>query len=145
VPPELTFDNLSFRVYRGPVLAAEGTARRASFRRDSADASASAVDVLLPATGGHPEARLTAATAHGNLRARWFLAEGGVRASQSGQVADSERARYDAADGLVRGDAPVTVRGGGFTASGAGFTFDPQAETVRLTGGTRVVAGGAAR
>jgi hypothetical protein len=145
VPPELTFDNLAFRVYRGSILEAEGTARRASFRRDSADVTASTADVRFPASPGHEEARLRAAAGHGNLKARWFVAEGGVRASQAGKVAETERARYDAADGVVRGDAPVTVRGPGFRAEGAGFTFDPHEATVHLTGGTRVVAGGSRR
>jgi hypothetical protein len=145
VPPELTFDNLTFRVYRGPVLQAEGTARRASFRRDSADVTASTADVRFPASPGRDEARLLAAAGHGNLKARWFVAEGGVRASQASQVADTEWARYDAADGLVRGDAPVTMRGPGFIAEGAGFIFDPHEATVHLTGGTHVVAGGSRR
>jgi lipopolysaccharide export system protein LptC len=141
VAPELTFDNLAFRVYRGPALEAFGTARTASFRRDSADVTASGADVSFPPSPGRPQARLTAAAGHGNLRARWFVAEGGVRATQGAQVAETERARYDAADGLVRGDAHVVVRGPGFTAEGEGFTLDPRDATVRLVGGTRVVAG----
>jgi len=142
VAPALTFENLAFRVYRGPALEAVGTARKASLRRDSADATSSVADVSFPPAPGRAAARLTAAAGHGNLRARWFVAEGGVRATQGAQTAETERARYDAADGLVRGDAHVTVRGPGFTAEGEGFTLEPKEATVRLVGGTRVVAGG---
>ena len=145
VPPELTFETLAYRIYRGPALEAEGTARRASFRRDTSDIAAEAVVTRFSRTERHDAARLTASSVEGNLRERRFVASGGVHGEQAGQVADTERARYEAADGLVRGDRPVTVRGHGFVAEGAGFTLDPRDERVRLEGGTRVTAGGGGR
>jgi Lipopolysaccharide-assembly, LptC-related len=143
VPPELTFQNLAFRVYRGPVLEAQGTAAAASFRRDNGDASGRIVAVRLPPVPGRDEVRVRAAQVDGNVRGRRFVASGGVHAEEQRQVADTARARYDGADGLVRGDDPVTVRGGGFVARGAGFTLDPHEGRLRLVGGTRVIAGGA--
>ena len=140
MPPELTFEEVVYRVYRGPHLDAQGTARRASFRRDTADLTAR--DVVVRFSGRREPARIAAAEVEGNLAARRFVASGGLHAEQGGETADTERARYDAADGLVRGDRPVTVRGGGFVATGAGFTLDPHEERVRLEGGARVVAGG---
>jgi hypothetical protein len=143
VPPELTFEEVVYRVYRGPLLTAEGTAWRASFRRDTSDLAARNVVARFPGRG--EAAQIAAAEVDGNLAGRRFVASGGLHAEQEGEVADTESARYDAADGLVRGDRPVTVRGGGFVATGAGFTLDPHEERVRLEGGARVVAGGARR
>ncbi len=145
VPPELTFDNVSFRLYRGPALTAQGTAVRAAFRRDTSGFSASTVALDFPASPGRPASRVNAARLTGNLNAREYLATGGVRAEQSGEVLRTERARYAGADGLVRGDARVEVAGRGFVASGAAFVLDPRAEVFRLEGGTRVVATGAVR
>jgi hypothetical protein len=142
VPPELTFDEVLYRVYRGPLLAAEGTARRATFRRDTTDAAGEAVIVRFPPTADRGAALVTAARVDGNLEARRFVATGGVHAEEGGQVADTERARYDAADGVVRGDQPTTVRSRGFVATGNAFTLDPRETQVRLEGGARVVAGG---
>lgn len=142
MPPELTFQNLAFRVYRGPVLVTEGTAQRASLRRDNADVTADGVLARIPAAPGHDEAHLQAARIDGNSRARRFVASGGVHAEQAGQVADTESATYDAAEGLVHGDQRVILRRGGLTAAGAGFTLDPREQRLRLEGGARAVAGG---
>jgi hypothetical protein len=143
VPPELTFEEVVYRVYRGPVLAAEGTAGRASFRRDTGDVAGR--DVVARFPGRRDSAEVAATQVDGNVAMRRFVASGGLHAEQGGEVADTERASYDAADGLVRGDRLVTVRGGGFVATGAGFTLDPHEERVRLEGGAHVVAGGARR
>ncbi len=148
VPPELIFDRFEFRVYRGPELEATGVARRASFRRDTSDLSAEKLVVMFPPRPTRAAARLESDTATGNLRERWFEAAGAVRATQAGQVATTERARYSGADGLVRGDRPVEVRGRASTLAGPGFTLDPRDEVLQVEGGAQVVAGrkvGAAR
>jgi lipopolysaccharide export system protein LptA len=145
VPPELTFQTLSFRVYRGPVLVTEGTATQASLRRDTADVTAQAVVARIPPAPGHDEARLRAARIDGNSRSRRFVASGGVHAEQAGQVADTEAATYDAIEHLVHGDRRVVLRRGGMTVTGAGFTLDPREQRLRLEGGTRAVAGGGRR
>src|SRR5512146_506320 len=93
VPPELTFDKLTFRVYRGAVLSAEGDADRATFRRDNADLAAEDVDVRFPGEASRPDARVRAVRGTGNLKVRRFFASGGVRAEQAGQVAVTEQAR----------------------------------------------------
>ncbi len=145
VPPELIFDKLDFRVYRGPVLTADGHAERMGFRRDTAGLTAEQVTVRFPPSNDRAEARVHATRGTGNLREHWFQATDGVRAEQSGQVATSEQARYSAADGLVRGDTPIEVRGGAYTLSGPGFTLDPADEVLHVEGGARVVAGGGRR
>ncbi len=141
MPPEIRFEELRFRVYRGERLAAHGTAARASYRRDTGDYTARTVDVLFAATGDRAEAHLTAPRAAGNARTRDLLAAGGVRAVQGGDVATTEEARYDPADGLVRGDRPIAVRGSGYAANGPAFVFDPRTSELAIQGGTRVEAG----
>jgi len=73
------------------------------------------------------------------------MAEGGVRAAQAGQVATTERASYDARDGLIRGDRPIRVESGRFTLQGPEFTLDPREQNLRVLNGASLVAGGAAR
>ena len=141
VPPELTFDQLTFRVYRGSSLTAEGQAERASFRRDSSDLAAERVAVLFSATPGHPAAHVTAARGEGNLREHRFSAAGGVRAEQAGQVAVTDAARYSGADGRIRGDRPIEVTGGRFVVRGPAFTLDPREQALRIEGGASAVAG----
>lgn len=142
MPPELTFDALAFRVYRGSALSAEGVAARAAFRRDTSDLRADRVDVRFPAEADRPEARVKAAEGSGNVSERRFEAWGGVHAEQAGRVADTEAARWSAEDGLVRGDRPIAVRGTGLRVTGPGFTLDPRDGTLRIEGGARVVSGG---
>jgi lipopolysaccharide export system protein LptC len=141
VPPELTFDKLEFRVYRGPELTATGTARRATFRRETSDMTAEALSVQFPARAGQRPARVDAVKATGNLRERRFQGEGGLRAEQGGQVATTSQARYAASDGLVRGDQPVEVNGGGYRLTGPGFTLDPRDQVIDVGNGAQVVTG----
>ena len=141
VPPQLTFDNLVFRVYRGSVLTAEGVAGRATFRRDNADVGAEQIDVRFPGVPSRPDARVLAVRGTGNLKERRFVASGGVRAEQAGEIAITDEARYSAEDGLIRGDRPIEVRGGAFTVRGPGFTFDPRDEVLNIEGGASMVAG----
>ena len=141
VPPQLTFDKLDFRVFRGSVLTAEGTAERASFRRDTADLAAERVKVRFPVTSTQPESHIAAARGSGNVKEHRFTAWGGVRAEQRGQVATTAEARYSGADGLVRGDKPVEVRRGHLTVRGPGFTLDPRDQILHIEGGARAVAG----
>ena len=145
VPPQLTFEKLVYRVYRGAVLTADGTAERATFRRDTADVTAQGVHVRIPATDGREEARVFATSGSGNLHARRFSAKGGVRAEQGGEVAVTEEARYSAEDGLVRGDRPIVVRGDRFTMQGPDFTLDPRSQVLRIEDGARAVSGDAGK
>jgi hypothetical protein len=135
VPPEVRFDNLRFEVLRGDALEASGVLERTSMRRDSSDLQATGIEVAFPAAGGRPPAAVTAARGVGNASRRWFQVEGGVRATQGEEVVETERARFDGADRLVRGDAPVTVRGPAYVLEGPGFTLDPDERTVRMDRG----------
>ncbi len=143
VVPALTFDKLEFRVYRGPVMTALGTADRASFRRDTSDLHAERIDVSFPEEAGRAEAQVVAAEGEGNVRDRWFAGRGGVVAAQGTQVAVTERARYSGADGLIRGDRPIQVDGGRFQVRGPAFTLDPRRQVLDVVDGAHVKAGGA--
>ena len=135
MPPEVRFENLRFEVLRGSTLEASGVLARTSMRRDSSDLQASGIAVRFPAAEGRPEAAVTAARGVGNASKRWFAVEGGVRAVQGEDVVETERARFDGADRLVRGDAPVTLRGPAYLLAGPGFTLDPDDRTVRMDRG----------
>lgn len=145
MPPQLTFENLDFRVFKGSELTAEGSARRASFRRDTGDLAAEQVKVRFPATSSQAESRITAAEGSGNVREHRFHAWGGVRADQAGQVATTSEARYAGSDGLVRGDEPVEIRRGRLTVRGPGFTLDPRDQVIQIQGGAHAVTGEGAR
>ena len=141
MPPQLIFQELRFRVYRGPDLAAQGAALHAAFRRDTGDVLADRVAVRFPAQGKRDEAWITAQRANGNLNEHRFAGEGGVRAEQSGEVITTSSAHYLASDGLVRGDEPVEVRSGKLTLRGPAFTLDPRDERLTIVGGANAVAG----
>ena len=141
VPPELAFEDVSYRVYRGPLLAAEGTATRASLRRDTADLTGEQVTVRFPPTRERSEARLAATALAGNLRVHAFRASGGVRAEQPGQTATAPEAAYEQGGGLVHGERGIEVRRGGLVVRGPAFTLDPRDERLQVVGGARIVAG----
>ncbi len=145
VPPNLTFESVEFRVYRGPAMTAQGVAAVASFRRDNADLDARTLDVWFPPSGSRAAATVTAAQGQGNLRERRFFASGGVRAVQGDQVAVTAEARYQGSDGLIRGDRSIVVEGGHYTARGPAFTLDPRTQVLVIEGGAQVQAGGRAR
>jgi hypothetical protein len=135
VPPEVRFENLRFEVLRGAAVEASGVLATASMRRDSSDLVARGIAVRFPPVGGREEAVVTADRGVGNASTRWFQVDGGVRAVQGDEVVETERARYDGDDRLVRGDAPVTVRGPAYVLEGPGFTLDPEDRTVRMDRG----------
>ena len=141
-PPRLTFQDLKFRVYRGPLLAAEGQAARASFRRDTGEVQAEKISARFPDEPARPETRLEAGQGRGNVRERWFAGSDGVRALQPGQVSTTSEARWSAADGIVRGDQPVVVRRGRLVVRGPGFTIDPKDQKIVIDGGAQAVAEG---
>jgi len=141
VPPEVRFDKLRFEVYRGPAIEATGTAGVARMRRDTGELAAQRVQVQCPPAAGREEAQLEAARGTGSATERWFQLEGGVVLVQGSDRVDTERARFDGTDRLIRGDAPVTLRGDGYVLAGPGFTLDPDARTVRMAGGAALRTG----
>ncbi len=136
--PEVRFEDLRFEVFRGASLDASGTLARARMRRDTSDVAAETIRVEFPPTADRAAALVTAARGEGNASSRWFQVEGGVRAVQGTEVVETERARFDGKDRLVRGDAPVTVLGEGYVLQGPGFVLDPDDRTVRIDGGARL-------
>lgn len=142
VPPSIAFEELTFRAFRGAEPAVGGEALRAWLRRDTTAVEAEAVRVRIPGRPGEPDVLLSAPRAQGNLRDHWFEVSGGAVLTQGALRGETERARYDA-DGLVRGDRPVQVRGQGISLAGPGFLLDPRAGSVRIRGGGTLDARGA--
>jgi len=138
VPPGIAFEALRFRTYRGSRLLASGRAERASLRRDNSDLAAERVEVRLPGEQGQPDVLLEAPAAQGNMAAHNFEVSGGVVATRGGDVARTERAFYDGADGLVHGDLPVAIRGEEYAFDGPRFTLDPSDGRVTVEGGARL-------
>jgi hypothetical protein len=141
VVPEVRFQNLRFEVYRDAALEASGTVADARMRRDTSALTGDQIAVDFPPAPGRQSARFSASHGTGNASDRWFLLDAGVRAEQAGHVVTTERARFDGWDRLVRGDAPVQVRGERYLLQGPGFTLDPAARTVRIEDGARLRAG----
>jgi len=142
VAPGIAFEGLRFRFYRGAELTAFGTADRADFRRDTTDLAALRPEVQFPGLPGEAGGLLTAPAATGNARARRFVVTGGITGHRGTDAFRTERATYDGADGLLRGDRPVELRGSGYRLDGPGFTLDPRAGTIRVAGGGRLEASG---
>jgi len=138
--PELTLEEVRFRVYRDALLTARGTARRATYRRDTGDFRADGAAVDLTEARGGP-VRITTPLAGGNAHTREFFAAEGIRFVQAGTVATTGEAQYTPGDGLVRGARPITVRGAGYSLDGPGFVLDPRTGRLEVQGGTRAVAG----
>jgi lipopolysaccharide export system protein LptC len=143
VPPELRLEGIRFRVYRGDTLRAFGTAVSASLRRDSTELRAKDLEAVLPRSP--TPVHVTAPAGEGILATRVFQASGGVVVSRGDDAARTDRARYEPAQGArderVTGDDPVTVTGRGYNLTGRGFTLDPDAGTIVVGGGARLLAG----
>ena len=135
IPPELRLDGVAFRFYRSDALHAFGTAETASLRRDS--------EVPLEQHAVVGAIGITAPTGVGSLQERTFEATGGLVVARGEDVARTDRARFEpeGSGGLVRGEDPVVVTGRGYRLTGAGFTLDPGAGTIVVTGGARLVTG----
>jgi lipopolysaccharide export system protein LptC len=141
VVPELKLEGVRFRVYRGQGLRAFGEAETASLRRDSSDVRAQELDATVPGDG--EPLHFSAPAGEGSLLSRAFTVSGGVVATRGEDVARTARARYEpgSGSGVVRGDDPVTLAGRGYRLEGAGFTLDPEAGTIVVGGGAKLVAG----
>jgi len=142
VTPEIRFEELRFRAFRGGRLAASGDAARMGYRRDTGDFSLETMSVAFPATDGSAETRLTAPRGSGNAPSRDLLASGGVRLVRGTDVATTEEARYLGSDGLVHGDRPIAVQGAGYVLAGPRFVVDPRARALHVEGGARLLASG---
>ena len=145
VAPDVRFEQVEFQVFRGPELTASGTAASARLRRDTNALATDSIEIKFPASPDREEAVVMAARGTGNLAERWFQAEGGVVAVQGDDVARTDRARFTSAEGLVRGDSPVSVTGPGYQLTGPGFTLDPTSRAVRIDGGAVIRAEGASK
>jgi hypothetical protein len=134
-------ESVQFRAWRGPDLAASGTADRVVYRRNSGDVEASGVHVIAPRPGV-PDLVVSAPALTGDLGARTWAAGGGVVLTRGDATARTPTARWAEADGMVRGDEPILVTGPAYRLSGPGFTADPGTGDVEIRGGVRLVAGG---
>jgi lipopolysaccharide export system protein LptC len=141
VVPELKLQDVRFRVYRGEALRVYGDADAASLNRDSSEVRAEELDATIP-HGAEP-LRFSAPRGEGSLLSHVFAVSGGVVATRGDDVARTASARYEPAKptGLVRGDEPVVLEGEGYRLDGAGFTLDPDAGTIVVRGGAKLLAG----
>ncbi len=137
--PEVKFEDLSFRVWRGADLEVSGTARSAAWLRGSAGVSAQKVVALFPPSEGRPESTVVAEHMTGSLRSHEFFATGGLVASQAGERIVTSSGRYSRRDGLLRGDEDVTVFGHAYRLAGRGFTLDPVTHHLTIGGGAHLV------
>jgi hypothetical protein len=135
-------EGVQFRAWRGPDLAASGTAARAVYRRDAGVVDAEDARVTLPRPGT-PDLVVAAPALQGDLPARAWRAWGGVVLTRGDAAARTPSARWSEADGLVRGDEAVVLSGPGYELGGPSFTADPRTGDVDVRGGVRLVAGGA--
>jgi LPS export ABC transporter protein LptC len=146
VAPEMRFEDIQFRVYRGNQLESNGHARVANYRRDTTGLAADAIQIGFPEQTGRQATQLSARNGAGTARSRQFTAGGGVVAHQGAETGATDEAHYSGDDGMVRGDRPVTVTGPSYQLAGpAGFTLDPRTGVMEIAGGARVVAGGEGR
>jgi hypothetical protein len=140
--PELRLEGVRFRLFRGDVLRADGTASAVTYQRETTAVGAS--DLALRLHQGRELVVLTAPTGEGVAASRTFQVGGGLRAVRGTDTAVTESARFDPAvgnHGQVIGDRPVELSGRGYRLRGNGFTLDPAAGQIAMRGGTRLVAG----
>lgn len=140
--PELRLEGVRFRLFRGELLRAEGTASAVTYLRETT--ALSAADLALRLHERQDVVLLTSPAADGVVSTRTFQAGGGLRAVRGTDTAVTDSARFDPAagkDGQVVGDLPVELAGRGYRLRGNGFTLDPAVGQIALRGGTRLVAG----
>jgi hypothetical protein len=134
-------ESVHFRAWRGAGLVASGTADRVVYRRNSGEVNATGVHVTVPRPD-MPDLAVSAPALTGDLEARTWAAAGGVVLTRGDATARTPTARWAEADGMVRGDEPVTVTGPAYRLGGPAFTADPRSGDVEIRGGVRLVAGG---
>jgi lipopolysaccharide export system protein LptC len=140
--PELRLEGVRFRLFRGAVLRADGTAAAVTYQRDSTAVGAN--DLALRLHEGRELVVLTAPAGEGVASSRTFQVSGGLRAVRGTDTAVTDSARFDPTvgnQGQVIGDRPVELSGRGYRLRGNGFTLDPAVGQIALRGGTRLVAG----
>jgi hypothetical protein len=140
--PELRLEGVRFRLFRGDVQSASGTAAVVTYLRDTTVLKATELALHLRDRG--EEVLVTAPSGEGVVSSRTFAASGGLLAVRGSDNAATESARFDPAvgsKGLVIGDAPVELWGRGYRLRGNGFTLDPTVREIVLRGGTRLVTG----
>lgn len=140
--PEVRLEGVRFRLFRGDVVRARGTASVLTYQRDSTTVRAEGVEVRVGE--GRDETVLRAPEGDGAIASRTFEARGGIVASRGSDSARTPSARFEPAEGgqgRVVGDEPVELSGRGYRMRGNGFTLDPASGEIALRGGTRLVAG----
>ncbi len=144
--PALKLERVRFRVWRNDVLRVRGEAAEVTLRRDTGQLAATDLRAELPSRDA--PVVLTAPTGHGLVSTQEYFAEGGVVVTHGGERAMTERARWQpgaSGQGLVTGDAPVTVERQGARLEGVGFTFDPRSGELQIDGPVQTTAPGRPR
>ena len=137
-PPEMRLEGVRFLAYRGPDLALRGEAAQVRYLRQTSEFEARDAVVVLPRPGV-PDLRIAAPVVQGDVAARTYHASGGVTAARGPEEARTASARWSGADGQVRGDEPVAMRGPGWRLDGSSFTLDPATGDADVRGAVRMV------
>lgn len=162
-PPQVTFERVRLRSFRGEQTVAQGTADRLTFQPGTSLLSAERARVVLPPQSGPQPAddrglqaqptaaaaapvavELEAARATGHLASRQAQGSGGVQWRQQGGASGrTQSASIDGQARVVTGDQPVEVSGDGYRLSAGGFRLDLDAEHFTFASDVKSTVGGA--
>jgi hypothetical protein len=133
-PPAIELSRAEFFDTTGNSLRAHGFAKHVFYRRDTGEAWASEVRVLVP----RPQSRsgtltLRSPQVRGNPLESRLHAEGGVTfVNQAGDRGETESLSYFGNEGRAVGDRPLTLWGPNYTLTADGFRWLAQGDVLDL-------------
>jgi hypothetical protein len=139
-PPAIELTRAEFLDSTGDNIRAHGFARHVFFRRDTGEAWATEVRVLVP----RPQSRsgtlvLESPQAQGNPLESRLHAQGGVTfGNEAGDRGDTERLSYFGKEGRAVGDRPLRLLGPNYTLTANGFRWSAEGDTLDLGPATLV-------
>jgi hypothetical protein len=139
-PPAIELSRAEFLDSTGNSLRAHGYAQHAFYRRDTGEAWASNVRVLVP----RPQSRsgtltLRSPQVQGNPVESRLHAQGGVTfVNQAGDRGETESLSYFGAEGRATGDRPLTLWGPNYKLTANGFQWSAKGDTLDLGPATLV-------
>jgi hypothetical protein len=139
-PPAIELTQAEFLDSSGSSLRAHGFARHVFYRRDTGEAWASEVRVMVP----RPQSRsgtltLRSPWVSGNTLESRLSAKGGVTfVNEVGDRGETERLSYFGNEGRATGDKPITLWGPNYTLHADGFRWSAQGDVLDLGPATLV-------
>jgi hypothetical protein len=139
-PPAIELTQAEFLDSSGNTLRAHGFARHVFYRRDTGEATANQVRVLVP----RPQSRsgtltLGSPRVQGNPLESRLYAQGGVSfVNQARDRGETERLTYLGNEGRAMGDRPLTLWGQNYTLSADGFHWAAAGDVLDLGPATLV-------